>query len=348
MDTVTIKKDSLWYLLGLLLAAGGLTYIIAKGFFVVLLTCVALLFAVLLYGLSDQLATRTGVSYRTSLGVVLMGLLAAIALFFTYLIPQLESELQNVGQVFSGEAGSIERYLDRIPFLGDVDLNLSAQSVRTYLEEHAQLVATQLGDVFSRTANVLFYGFFIIAVGTYVAYNPSVYRHGTLFLLPADRRERALRDVREAVTTLKWWLLGRLMSMLVVAALTFVMLLLLGVPLAFSLSLLAGLLSFIPNLGPILSLLPAILVALTVSAATAAYVIIAYGAIQLIESYFITPYIEKRMVRIPPAFLLFLQVLLGVVFGALGLILAAPFAAVAIALARQWFPRERRVVSSRT
>ncbi len=120
--------------------------------------------------------------------------------------------------------------------------------------------------------------------------------------------------------------------MVVVGILTYIGLLILGIPLAFSLSVLTALLSFIPNLGPVLSFLPAGLVALTLGWEVVLSVVILYIIVQVIESNAVTPVIEKRMVSTPPALLLGSQVILGTVFGFIGLLLAAPIVAVSIGL----------------
>jgi predicted PurR-regulated permease PerM len=106
----------------------------------------------------------------------------------------------------------------------------------------------------------------------------------------------------------------------------------LGVPLALTLGLLAGLLSFIPNFGPILSAFPAILLAFIESPMLALYTAALYILVQLIESNIVTPLIEKETVELPPALTIMFQLALAVLVGGLGLVLATPLLAVIMVL----------------
>ncbi len=105
---------------------------------------------------------------------------------------------------------------------------------------------------------------------------------------------------------------------------------LLKVPLALALAILAGLLTFIPYLGPILSAVPAVLFALTKSSALALYVVLLYVGVQAIESYLLEPIVQRKTVHLPPALTIFSQVVLGVLVGGLGVALASPLMAAAL------------------
>ena len=103
-----------------------------------------------------------------------------------------------------------------------------------------------------------------------------------------------------------------------------------GVPFAITLGLIAAILCFIPYIGPILSSIPPILVAMTVSPHKIIYALIVYLVVQVSESYIITPIVQKRAVFVPPAFLFTAQIMMGVIAGALGLVLATPLAVLMI------------------
>jgi predicted PurR-regulated permease PerM len=108
-------------------------------------------------------------------------------------------------------------------------------------------------------------------------------------------------------------------------------------PLALTLGLLAGLLSFIPNIGPILSFVPAGLLAIPQGFSQVLYVGLLYIGIQTVESYVITPPMQRRMVSLPPALTISAQVILGVLFGFLGLLLATPLAAAVLVLVKMLY-----------
>lgn len=120
--------------------------------------------------------------------------------------------------------------------------------------------------------------------------------------------------------------------MLVVGALTWVGLLALGTPFALTLAMVAALLSFIPNIGPILSAVPAVLIGLTVSPTMALYVMLLYIGVQTVETYLITPLIQRSIIAMPPALLMTAQLAMGVPLGVLGLLVAAPLTLVLLVL----------------
>ena len=195
-------------------------------------------------------------------------------------------------------------------------------------------VLARVTGIFSTTLGIFADFIIILFIGLYLAIEPGLYTRGVIRLAPASRRERARAVIDEVGNTLRWWLIGKAASMLVIGVLTAFGLWLLDVPLALTLGLLAAILTFIPNIGPILSVVPAALLALLHSPTRALYVILLYLGIQTIESYLLTPMVQRRTVQLPPALTIFAQVLLGVLVGGLGLALATPLTAAALVLVR--------------
>ena len=126
-----------------------------------------------------------------------------------------------------------------------------------------------------------------------------------------------------------------LISMTIVGVSAAIAYKIIGLPMAYALAVLAFFFEFIPNIGPWIAGVPAVLVGLTQGTQTAIIVVVVYGAIQLIESFWLIPIILKRAIELPPALLLFFQVLLGIVQGTLGLLLAAPLLAVIMVVVRE-------------
>ena len=121
---------------------------------------------------------------------------------------------------------------------------------------------------------------------------------------------------------------------------------LLDIPLALVLGLIAGLLAFIPNIGPVLSAVPALLLAATQGWNTVFWVGAVYVGVQTLESYVITPLIQLEKVSLPPLLVIGFQMLFGVLFGILGLMLATPTSALTMTLTRDlyvedWLERRR-------
>jgi predicted PurR-regulated permease PerM len=131
----------------------------------------------------------------------------------------------------------------------------------------------------------------------------------------------------EIGNVLRRWLIGQSLLAACVALLTVAGLLFLGAPFPFALAILAGLMEFVPYIGPFLAAVPAILVAFAEGPQLALYVAALFVAIQLVESYVLAPLVQHRAVHLPPAAILFAQVLMGAIVGALGVAVATPLAA---------------------
>ncbi len=170
----------------------------------------------------------------------------------------------------------------------------------------------------------LIIGFFLmIAIGIFYMYDPRVYDSS---FMAAFSSKNARKGFEAAKIELQRWTIGIVGSMFVVGVLTLIGLFILGMPFPFTLALIAALLTFIPNLGPIMSVVPAVLVALSENPVLAVDVIFLYVIVQLVESNLITPLIQERMISVQPAFFLVIQALFGVLFGFFGLLFAVPIA----------------------
>lgn len=211
-----------------------------------------------------------------------------------------------------------------------------APQAEEMLPDKADLLAEATG-VFSTTLGALANVVIILFIGLFLAVEPRLYTDGLIRLVPIGRRARA-REVLYAVgDVLQWWLVGKVVAMLVIGVLTALGLWLLGVELALTLGLIAALLTFIPNIGPVLALVPAVLLALLHSPTQALYVVLLYLAIQTVESYVLTPLVQRRTVSLPPALTISAQVALGVLLGGLGLVLATPLTVALLVLIQRLY-----------
>ena len=174
---------------------------------------------------------------------------------------------------------------------------------------------------------ILFMGFLILA-------SPQVYVEGIIHLLPKDRRKRGQEVLNILGQTLRSWLSGKLLSMLIVALLTWLGLWIIGIPFALVLGITAGLLAFIPNFDPLIALVLGVLVAAAMGPQKMLWTALVYIGVQVIESNLLTPFIQRQKVSLPMAMILFAQLVLGVYTGALGLILATPIFAIVMVLVK--------------
>jgi predicted PurR-regulated permease PerM len=169
----------------------------------------------------------------------------------------------------------------------------------------------------------------VVAISAiYLAAQPELYRAGFAKLFKPEQRPRVMKSLDLIARALKLWLLGQLVLMIGVGILSFIAVWLIGLPNAVALALLAGILEIVPYLGPFISAIPAVLVALTVGVAPALWTVTAYVAIHVFEGYVTAPMIERYFVTIPPALILIGIVASDLLFGTIGVILAAPITVV--------------------
>lgn len=197
-----------------------------------------------------------------------------------------------------------------------------------------------LGSMLSLTASTTMLILVSLVITLYIALNPDVYRRGILWLIPAKHETLAKLTMTRICTTLRWWMLGRLTSMLVVGMLTSLGMWIVGMPAPLALGALAGLLSFVPNLGPIVAALPGLLIAIPLGPWMLLSAVSVYLAAQLIESNLITPMVDQYTVATPAAVLILTQVIMGVLAGAWGVIVATPLLVVAMVMTQQLYVRE--------
>lgn len=173
--------------------------------------------------------------------------------------------------------------------------------------------------------------------GIFLAAEPRLYGIGLLKLIPPARRRLIAEAMEESDHALRLWLKGQLAAMIIIFLMTWVGLWLLGVPSALVLGLISGTLEFIPYAGAITSSVPAIMVALVQSPQLAVWVVGLYVVVHHVEAYLIQPLIQQFAVDIPAVITLFALLAFGLLFGVIGILLAAPLAVVSYVLVKRLY-----------
>ena len=203
----------------------------------------------------------------------------------------------------------------------------SATPLRDRISRQMTGATRYLFPFLSSTLAVLAGLLIILFLAIYIGADPDLYHRGLMQLFPRRARDRA-GDVFSAMAmVLRRWLVTQLIAMLVIGTVTTIVLLILDVKAAFALGILAGLLEFIPTVGPILSAVPAVAMGFLDSPEKALYVGIAFWAIQFAENHLLIPLLMKGGVDVPPALTILSQALMAMVFGFLGLMCAVPILA---------------------
>lgn len=178
--------------------------------------------------------------------------------------------------------------------------------------------------------------FLIVVLGIYFAVEPDIYRRGFAWMLPADKRDEFQRTAQQMGASLRRLLFGRLLGMAVEGVATWIMLQLYGVPMAFLLGLITALLAALPNIGAPISGAIMVLVGFSGGVDMGIFTIIVYVIVQTVDGYVIVPVIARKTVDLPPALVLAAQLIMGVLFGILGLALADPM----VAMIKVWLERQ--------
>lgn len=305
---------------------------------VLLLLFLCALIATGLRGISDWIAARTPLSGRVSLIVVLLVIVVLIIGAGLWIGPRIVQQFSALNVTVTSSLDRLEEYLSefgwgqefmqRLPSISDLTNQIVGQS---------SAIFTRITGIVSTVFNAVSLVIITIFTSIFFAIEPTTYTRNFLRVIPVEKRERVRETLTEVSETLRKWLMTRTISMIEVGILSTIGLFLLGIPLALSLGLLAGVGAFIPTFGPVLALIPTLLVALIYSPGAVLTVLALYLGIQMFDNYVVTPIMEKSMLYLPPGYIIAAQLILGVLAGAVGLALAAPLAAALVVVVRMLY-----------
>lgn len=277
---------------------------------------------------------NTGMRRELAVVVSIGTLVGALTVFFWLVVPpfieQFEQFLQLVPQTVAQVEVWLNQILARLPgeFFEPSSLNLN-DIISQVQPIFNNFVETSF-SVFSGTLGVVLNLILVVVLTLMFLASPGLYRHAFILLFPAFYRRRIDRVLDLSEQALSGWLVGVLFNMLVIAVLSWLSLwLILGIPLSLAHGIFAGLLTFIPNIGPALSVVPPMATAVLESPWKPLAVVVLYVIIQQVESNFLTPYVMAQQVSLLPAVTLVSQVVFATFFGFLGLLLALPITVVA-------------------
>jgi predicted PurR-regulated permease PerM len=292
------------------------------GLFILLFA--AVLLAVLLTGVSELVSRYTRVPSRWTLPLTAVVIAASLIGFFVFFGTQVAAQ---VADVFSrlpdaldaaGRRFGIDNTSDRL------ERTLSENAGGHLLSRAASIGYTVIGFV----ADLVL----VLVTGIYLAADPGLYRRGVAKMFPKRQHREVIEALDATAIALRLWFGGQLVAMLLVGVLSATAYLLIGLPSALGLAIIAGLTNFIPMLGPVIGAVPALLFAFTQGPTAVLWTLAAIVAIQQLEGNLITPLVQRRAVDIPPAVILFAIAGFGVLAGPLGVVFAVPLTVVLMVL----------------
>lgn len=300
---------------------------------VIMLLFAGLLLAILLRWLAEHLTQWTRLPIVVSLLLVIVLSLCLLG-FGGYLIgPRVADQGHKFVQRLPSDLNKAQSWLQHNP-LGKV---IKVPKVVTAKpSEGIRLIMGAAAGFLSSTLWVIASPVIVLLFAVFMAASPEIYIEGIIKLAPPAKRQRTREVLDRVGHTLRWWLVGVLIDMTIVGVFATIGLWLLNVPLALVLGILAGLLTAIPIVGPIISAFPAILIAITNSPLQAFYVVLLYIGIHVLEGYFAEPVIQSRTVYLPPVLTLAV-IILGTMYGILGAVVATPITAACMVLVKMLY-----------
>lgn len=294
---------------------------------IVMLLVASAVIAVLLSSVVDWVTARLKIRRGLAFALLLTG--SVVAVFLTLWIrgPSIIEQFADLQRDLPQAAN---KFLDRLNGYQQGRWLLAQWSDYTQTFGNIGSAMRQIGGFVLSAASVIGALGLVLFLGLYLAAEPQVYFYGIRRFIPKSDRATFDACAESAAGVLRRWLISQTFSMIAVGMIVTGGLWALAVPLAGTLGIIAALLTFIPNVGPIVSALPAVLLAVAISPVKGFLVILLFLFVHFIEGNFITPLLQRQIVRLPPALTLTAQLLLAVIAGPLGLALAAPLTAIAM------------------
>jgi predicted PurR-regulated permease PerM len=315
----------------IVVAVATIPFLIWYLFGVILMTFGAIILAMLLRLGAEPFHRRLALPQSLALllsGLLILGIIGGAAYLFG---TRVTDEFQDVVRRATSASDTIQTTLKGSEFGNFVLNHMSGSSVS---------VTGVLSGFLRVSSNFLEALIILVICGIYIAAQPQLYRDGLILLFPPRTHARVAEILDGIGEALRLWLLGQLIEMVLIGALSTFAVWIIGVPSPLALGLIAGIGEFIPYLGPLLAAIPAVLVAITKSPEAALWTLLAYLVIHQLEGQIIAPLIQRHMVAIPPAVMLIGIVTITYLFGLVAIIFAAPIAVVVYAAVNLIYMRD--------
>jgi putative permease len=263
------------------------------------------------------------------IGLVLLGAVGFLVWLGYFAGSQISREAAELPRILTVQASRAIGWLDTKGFAID---QRDLQGMASQLVGGVGTVTRAIGGVFGALSTL----FLIAIIGIYVVMEPRLYERGVAWMLPREEREDFCITASRMAATMRRLMAGRLVGMVFEGVFTWAMLAVYGVPMAALLGILTGLLAFIPNLGALVAGILMVLVGFSGGTDMGLYTVLVYFLVQTFDGYVVIPLIAKKTVDLAPALVLGAQLIMGVLFGIMGLFLADPLLAmIKVALERR-------------
>ncbi|MCL4251474.1 MAG: AI-2E family transporter [Anaerolineae bacterium] len=313
----------------------------------ILLLILAAIILVILFTTPIRSLVKRGVphGWATLISVVLV--VTVIVLLIAIVLPSLTAQFGTLlgDTVPRGINELIARLEDpqlqeQFAFLANINLQDTINALGSQLANAVSQIGASVLPVLGGVANTLLSILIVIFLSMYFLSDPNMHQEGLVRLLPVWYRERAREIIREIDATLRGWLRATLASMIFAGVATGVLLALLGIEQSIALGVLAGVLSFVPNFGPIIALIPSVAAGIVEVPGSVLWIVVIIYGVSFVQSQIITPILVSDTIKIPPVLILLGQIIAGVFFGFLGIMLAVPMTAILTVLVKEIYVKD--------
>ena len=342
-STKTIKRElsytlKVWQTTAIVCLSLITILFVRVAFNILLMTFMGVLIAVYFHGLADLIARKTKINLKFSLFISITGTIIL-----------LNAMIWIIGSTVQQQAAQLSHTLPQMISTAKIKLAGSAagQQMLGYTSgDNSKKLLDTAGTFFSSSFGVIGDLYIIVFLGIFFTADPHLYKDSLLaILLPGQEIDGGLIWNRIS-TALKAWIKTKLISMVLITIVVALGLMIIGLPGTLVLGLIAGLLDIIPNFGPVIAMIPGVLLGLMISPQVAVIASLIYVACQTIVGSIFMPLIQKKMINIPPAITMVSQLVMGVICGLMGIILAVPILLVLAIIVDELYIKKKKATRS--
>lgn len=336
-----------WVLIALLLAVLLAAMWMVRG---ILLLTLASIILVVLIQMPVRLMTRRGMPRPVAIVLALIFMLVVLVAITLLALPGLVKQFvilatvnipQGVSQLLQlWESGDIQR---QFPILAQI----TTRDIEAFLDQAGSQILSAVGafgvsvlPVLGNVADTLLSILIVLFVSMYLIADPEAHRDGAIRLFPMWYRGRAREILDRCADALRAWLKATIVSMGIVGILTWIGLAFVGLDQALVLGVIAGVTSFIPNFGPLVALVPSIAVGILQAPDQIGWIIVVVYGVSFIQTQIVIPLLVAGSIRLPPVLVLLGQIVAGIFFGFLGIMLAVPITAIVLVLIQEIYVKD--------
>lgn len=299
-------------------------------FAVILLSLAGILLAIYFHGFGNMLHRKFHWPPKLCLFLSVFINILLVAGFFWFVGARLQKQVAELSDTLPQTLQNLEEQLSRSDVGTQILTYINTASDSIKIESVAR-------QFFSGSFGVLSDLYIVFLFAIFFTVDPLLYKKGVVRLLPPKAKNKSEKLLDGLNRVLKKWLKAQIIGFFFIAVFTAIGLWILGMPLILTLALIAGILNFIPNFGPLIALVPAVLLGLMEGPTTAIVVACIYTGVQIIQSAVTQPIIQQKMVSLPPALTIFAQVAFGMVAGFWGILLATPIVVIVLKLVKSLY-----------